>query len=55
MKDEMGLVQDMEASDERDSERYAEVLHNILTVKAESINILQQQLRSFQDFRNRSR
>ena len=51
MKDEMGLVQDMEASDDRDSERYAEVLHNILNVKSESINILQQQLQSFREFR----
>lgn len=47
----MGLVQDMEASEERDSERYAEVLYNILCVKTESINILQQQLNSFREYR----
>jgi hypothetical protein len=55
MKDEMGLVQDMESSDERDSENYAEVLFNILNVKTESINVLQHQLQLFQEFRNNTK
>ena len=54
MKDEMSLVQDMESADERDSENYAEVLTNILNVKAGSIQTLQDQLKVFQNFRSKS-
>ncbi len=47
----MILVKDMEASDDRDSERYAEMLHGILAVKSDSIRTLQDQLSCFQQFR----
>lgn len=51
MKDEMGLVQDMESATDRDSEKYAEVLNNILNVKYESIKTLQNQLELFKSYR----
>lgn len=51
MKEEMILVKDMESSDDRDSERYAEMLHGILAVKSDSIRTLQDQLSRFQQFR----
>ena len=47
----MELVQDMESSDDRDSERYADMLYGILSVKSDSIRTLQQLLHSFQQFR----
>lgn len=54
MKDEMGLVQDMESSSDRDSENYAEVLSSILNVKTDSIRTLQKQLSLFRAFRKQA-
>lgn len=52
MKEEMELVQEMEQTEERNSEQYAEQLHQLLTAKNESIGALRQELRQFQAFRS---
>ena len=52
MKDEMELVQEMENVDSRDSFVYVEKLDKILSVKNEAINVLRNELNSFQQYRN---
>eukprot|EP01031_Cornospumella_fuschlensis_P033740 gene33740-40820_t len=51
MKDEMELVQEMEAVEERDSEGYLDHLERILDVKSLAIGTLRKELDSFQRFR----
>lgn len=51
MKDEMELVQEMEAVEERDSDGYLDHLERILDVKSLAIGTLRKELDSFQRFR----
>jgi hypothetical protein len=53
MKQEMELVQNMEATDDRDSEAYALELENVLKVKKKSVNVLRAELQRFQNFRSK--
>jgi hypothetical protein len=53
MKQEMELVQNMEATDDRDSEAYALELENVLKVKKNSVNVLRAELQRFQNFRSK--
>jgi hypothetical protein len=53
MKQEMELVQNMEATDDRDSEAYALELENVLKVKKNSVNVLRVELQRFQNFRSK--
>ena len=55
MKQEMELVQNMEATDDRDSEAYAQQLEDLLLTKKHSVNVLRTQLQVFQKFRQANR
>ena len=51
MKQEMELVQNMEATDDRDSEVYADELEGLLRAKRASVTVLRTELKRFQAFR----
>ena len=53
MKEEMVLVQEMEESDDRNAEQYANQLQAILSVKSESVMALRNELQSFVVFRSK--
>lgn len=55
MKQEMELVQNMEATDERDSEAYALELDGLLKAKKKSVDVLRAELLQFQKFRQASK
>lgn len=51
MKDEMELVQNMESTEDRDSEIYMCSLENILTAKNDAISVLRAKLKRFKQYR----
>lgn len=55
MKQEMELVQNMEAADDRDSEVYAQQLEGLLATKKNSVSSLRAELKLFQQFRAANR
>jgi hypothetical protein len=55
MKQEMELVQNMEATDDRDSESYAQELEDLLRAKNNSVSVLREELRTFMKFRQASK
>ena len=55
MKQEMELVQEMETADDRDAELYVDKLEKVLNEKSNYVQLLQMQLRRFQQFRKGNR
>ena len=52
MKEEMEIVQEMENTEDRDSELYVDRLEHVLGLKCEAIEVLRKELHFFQAFRS---